>query len=177
MEVKFRGKRSQSDMPPDSPGRRAQIVFLVVLLIYGLSVAAQFGGLNEYATVFPLLVLSALAGLWVVKLVASLAPPRLAALLEPRGILPRAARAATEEIGPTPSPRSVWLWLGGTLATMMLFGFLIGTALAITAYLRVIARESWRVTAVAAVATTAFVYLVFTHAMRIELGGLLPLSL
>jgi len=177
VERDSRSERGGPGAPAGGPGRRHQIAFLVVLLVYGLSVVAQIGGLNEYATVFPLIVLSGLAVLWAVKLTATLAPPRLASLLEPRGILPRAPRVAdTAEAGSAPSPWAIWLWVGSTLAAMVLFGFLVGTALAIAAYLRLIAGESWRVAGIAAAATVVFVYLVFVRAMRIELGGVLSLS-
>jgi hypothetical protein len=94
--------------------------------------------------------------------------------LEPGLDLP-AAPTPTVPPGDAAAPRAArkalvaWLWVGTAVVSMYLLGFLAGTALSVLAYLRLVARDGWRASLIAAGATLAFAYLVFTRAMHIEL--------
>ena len=70
-----------------------------------------------------------------------------------------------------------WAWVAGTLLCMYVFGFLIGTALAVFVYLRFIARESWFATLLTTAITSGFAYFVFARLMHVSLGwGLFTLG-
>ena len=163
-----------------SAEQRRQLAFLLLLLGYGLVLVVSLQGLSEGARAFPIIVLVGTTLLWAVKLAATLAPASWRAVIEPRGIVPRVAAAqadramAAGEAG-TRGGWLLWLWLLASLVAMFALGFLLGSAASVLVYMKAIARTSWRAALLAAGATTAFVYLVFAEALRVDLGPI-PLA-
>ena len=153
-----------------------QLAFLALLLIYALSLLLSLDGLLPGAQIFPLIVLSGAGLLWAVKLIATLAPPGVRAVIEPQGILPRLGSTrepASEEPDTTGwrrSPWTLWLWLLGSLAAMYALGFLAGSALSIFVSMRLLNRASWRATLLTLAATLLFIQLVFAEALRVDLA-------
>ncbi len=173
------GETRQLDPGGKATGERrsstGELIFLAVLLAYGLALAVTLGELSPGARLFPLIVLCGLGALWAIKLAATLAPAALRRVLDPQGMLPRApaARATGQSAGPP--AWAVWAWVGGTMMLMLAVGFLAGAVLAVAVYLRAVAGTSWRAAIVAAALTGLFVYLVFGRVMRIDLAAGLPL--
>ena len=159
-------------------GQGRHLAFLAVLMIYGLALVLSLGTLSEGARAFPLLVLLGAGGLWAIKLVATLAPPRWREVIEPHGLLPRVASAAHPDEAGTGdrhwrhSTWLLWAWLLGSLAAMFALGFLAGSALSILVSMRFIHRASWRATLLTAGASVLFIHLVFAEALHVELGPL-----
>ncbi len=164
-----------SEAPGETRPGPGQLIFLAVILVYGLALAATLGALSPGARLFPLIVLSGLAVLWAVKLAATVAPVGLRRVLDPQGMLPRAQAARDDTPKDGPPPWAVWAWVAGSLLLMLALGFIPGAVLAVLIYLRAVARTSWRAAIVAAALTGLFVYLVFGRAMRIDLAAGLPL--
>ncbi len=167
-----------------SAEQRRQLAFLLLLLGYGLVLVVSLQGLSEGARAFPIIVLVGTTLLWAVKLAATLAPASWRAVIEPRGIVPLVAAAeadrgmaAGEAAGETGARGGwlLWLWLLASLAAMFALGFLLGSAASVLVYMKAIARTTWRAALPAAAATTAFVYLVFAEALRVDLGPI-PLT-
>jgi Tripartite tricarboxylate transporter TctB family len=162
-----------------------QLAFLALLLIYFLVLLFSMSDLSWEGRLFPLITLAGIGVLWLLKLLATLAP-RLRPFIEPdAGLFRRpahlaaAARPASGLRGARQQVRPLlaWGWVAGTLLGMYLTGFLIGTALAVLVYLRLIARETWLATLITTAVTTGFAYFVFDRLMHVSLGwGLLPLG-
>ena len=155
-------------------GQAGQLVFLGILLLYGIILLFSLEGLPDGAKTFPILVLTGAVVLWTVKLVATLAPPRWRALIEPRGLLPSVSALGSQTDASDKSTVAkpdwlLWIWLLASLIAMLAFGFLAGSALSIVGYMRLIARSSWRPTIVATAVTVLFIYLVFGVALRVDL--------
>lgn len=166
-------------LPPTEPpgGRLRQIVFLIVLLAYFVLLYVSLGGLSPQAQFFPLITLSGVLFLWVLKLLATI-NPRLRSFVEPEaGLFQSSHQQApdTSSSGRCGARRAnawvVWGWVVATLLGMYVFGFLAGMALAIVGYLRFIASETWKATLITAGVTVAFVYFVFVQAMHVDLTG------
>ena len=159
-------------------GQGRHLAFLAVLMIYGLALVLSLGALSEGAKAFPLLVLLGAGGLWIVKLVATLAPPRWREVIEPQGILPRVAPPADPDKSGRGGGRwrhsawLLWTWLLGSLAAMFALGFLAGSALSILVSMRFIHRASWRATLLTAGTSVLFIHLVFAEALHVDLGPL-----
>jgi hypothetical protein len=175
-------RRSSPD--PHRSGQRRQLAFLGVLLVYFLLLAFSMSDLSWEARLFPIITLSGVGLLWLLKGLATVVP-RWRPFIEPdAGLFRRSEPLAPAR--PTPGLRSArhhvrpllaWSWVAGTLLGMYLTGFLIGTALAILVYLRLIAGENWFATLLTTAITAGFAYIVFDRLMHVPLGwGLLPLG-
>lgn len=168
-----------------SAGRGAvlgQGIFLLVLLTYLAALTVGLRGLPDDARLFPVIILCTAAVFLVLKAIA-VASVRARRYLEP-GVPLAVARAPLPDTGHGERARGArtaivaWLWVGAAVASMYLIGFLAGTGLSVLAYLRLVARDSWRASLIASGATLAFAYLVFARAMHIELDlGLLGRAL
>lgn len=152
-------------------GTAAQGVFLLVLLIYMLALTAGLGDLSSDARLFPVIILCLAAAFLAVKAVSVLSASARRYLEPGLDDVAATARPAQSDAAPPGARKSVaaWLWVIAAVASMYLLGFLAGTALSVLAYLRLVARDGWRASLIAAGATLAFAYLVFTRAMHIEL--------
>jgi hypothetical protein len=154
-------------------GTTAQALFLLVLLVYLLVLGGGLRELSQDARFFPGIILSIAAVFLALKAI-SVASAGARRYLEP-GLDVPAAPTPTVPPGDAAAPRAArkalvaWLWVGAAVVSMYLLGFLAGTALSVLAYLRLVARDGWRASLIAAGATLAFAYLVFTRAMHIEL--------
>lgn len=154
-------------------GTAAQALFLCVLLAYLLVLGAGLRELSQDARFFPAIILSIAAVFLALKSI-SVASAGARRYLEP-GLDALTAPTSSASAGDAAAPRGVrkalvaWLWVGAAVVSMYLVGFLAGTGLSVLAYLRLVARDGWRASLIAAGATLAFAYLVFTRAMHIEL--------
>ena len=172
-------------------GRVAQGVFLGVLTAYLLVLAFELPGLSRGARLFPSIILLASA-LFVALKTLSTFHSRAARFLEPdvEPMVPRAGvgegdaastlPAAEPPAAPAPpspgepsarppSPIVAWSWVAGAVIAMYAFGFLVGTAVSVFAYMRFVGGDGWRVSAAVAGITALFAYLVFVRAMHIPL--------
>ena len=159
----------------------AQIGFLAVILAYGLLLLNSMGDLSSNARLFPFLVLSGVAVLWGIKLLAALAPKSFRRMREPdpqadrRPVSTRTGMKDASAASQPPPAWMVWLWVATSLVLMLMCGFLVGTGLAVLLYLRLVARERWAHAIAASAITSLVVYVVFGRALRVDLGvGLVP---
>lgn len=167
--------------------RTVQLLFLLVILLYGAALAASMSGLPARARAFPTFLLVALAGLAALKL-TTVALPRAKALLEPEVV--RTAPASVEEVARgsvavtkvsrglghdaasrgAPSLAAVWAWAAAALVLVYLTGVLPGAVLAVVVYMRGVARRRWIAVASAGAILAAFIYLVFGRLLYLPLG-------
>lgn len=167
--------------------RTAQLLFLLLVVLYGAAVAASMGGLPARARAFPTFLIMVLAGLVALKL-STVASPRARTLLEPEVDLaasvsvggaardpvavPRLGGGPDQDAasGGAPSPVVVWAWAVATLALIYLAGVLPGAGLAVVLYVRGVARRRWVDAASVGAVLVAFLYLVFGRLLYLPLG-------
>jgi len=175
-----KGARGKDGAGPG--GTLAQGIFLLALLAYVVALTAGLRELSPDARFFPSIILCVAAVFLALKAI-SVVSASARRYLEPGLDLVAATEPpATERDADKPrgARKAViaWLWVGAAVASMYLLGFLAGTGVSVLSYLRLVARDSWRASLIAAGATLAFAYLVFVRAMHIELDfGLLGRAL
>ena len=168
------GPAQDQGQAPTAAGQEtvAQLGFLGLILVYGLLLIATMGDLSADARLFPSLVLGSVGLLWALCLGATLTRGRRG---HRRGPVRRSPPQGTTGQTATPRARTVWAWVAACLLLMLIFGFLVGTGLAILLYLRLVARERWAHAIAASAITSLVVYVVFGRALRVDLGvGLVP---
>jgi len=164
-------------------GRIAQAVFLFTIAVYMAALLSDIPVLSSGARFFPILILG-LAAIFVVLKAVSVGSPAAGRYLEPdiatgleagqpfAGEGPGSSNDQHAEDEGAPAGRArlitAWLWVAGAVASMYLVGFLVGMTVSILVYLRFVAFETWRTSAIVSGATLAFAYLVFARAMHIE---------
>jgi hypothetical protein len=155
--------------------RSGEIVLLGCVVFFGIVFLISLKGVPFQAQLFPLIVMAALLPLSLARLlvVALSKPPTMVTpAFAPQKRL-GAAAGAFVSVERRTSAVAVWIWAAGAAAAMLVLGLVWGTGLSVFVYLSVYSRARWYVSLGVAAVVTAFIFVVFTKLMAIDLTSTL----